>query len=216
MQPLPTLEPGKYFHIFNRGNNRENLFLEERNYSYFLELFFRHAGVVSDLYVYCLMKNHFHLLVRIRTPEDQHKAWELRQGLGNVPRDFKTKDPIQQYSNWFNSYAKSINKAYDRTGSLFQERFGRREVEGRMTLQCVVQYIHLNPQKHRFVKDFRTYQHSSYGEMVSDGPTLLKRDEVLAWFGGRSKFDKAHALVAGDGMIHTIEGDEPEELERET
>jgi len=85
-----------------------------------------------------------------------------------------------------------------------------------MTLQCVVQYIHLNPQKHRFVKDFRAYQHSSYREMVSDEPTLLKRDEVLAWFGGRSEFDKAHALVAGDGMIHTIEGDEPEELERET
>lgn len=216
MQPLPTLEPGKYFHIYNRGNNRENLFLEERNYSYFLELYFRHAGVVSDLYVYCLMKNHFHLLVRIRTEEEQREALELRRGLQDFPKAFKWKDPSRQYSNWFNSYAKSINKAYDRTGSLFQERFGRREVDGRKTLQFVVQYIHLNPQKHRFVTDFRTYRHSSYREMVSDVPTLLKRDEVIRWFGGRTEFDKAHALVAGDGMVHNFEGDEPEEREGET
>jgi len=71
---MATLEPGKYLHIYDRGNNRENLFLEERNYSCFPELFFRHAGAVSDLYVYCLMKNHFHLLVRIRTPEDQRRT----------------------------------------------------------------------------------------------------------------------------------------------
>ena len=57
-QPVP-LERGKYYHIYNRGNNRENIFLQERNYAYFLKLYARHIEPVADTFAYCLMRNHF-------------------------------------------------------------------------------------------------------------------------------------------------------------
>ena len=64
-QPIP-LEHGKYYHIYNRGNNRENIFVEERNYPYFLKLYAQHIFPVADTFAYCLMRNHFHLLVHIK------------------------------------------------------------------------------------------------------------------------------------------------------
>jgi putative transposase len=64
--PTP-LQPGQYYHIYNRGNNRENVFIEKRNYPYFLKLYARHIEPVADTYAYCLLRNHFHFLVRIKT-----------------------------------------------------------------------------------------------------------------------------------------------------
>ena len=56
--PSP-LEYGQYYHIYNRGNNGENLFFEERNYPYFLKLYAHHILPVADTYAYCLLRNHF-------------------------------------------------------------------------------------------------------------------------------------------------------------
>lgn len=119
MEKLNALEPNKYYHIYNRGNNGENIFLEERNYHYFLKLYAKYVEPVADTFAYCLLKNHFHLLIRIKTQrvtENQQIA------------DLTVREVHQQFNNLFNSYAKSINKAYKRTGSLFQKRFGRIEV----------------------------------------------------------------------------------------
>ena len=59
--------PGAYYHIYNRGNNRENLLIEKRNYLYFLSLYAKHIEPVAATYAYCLLRNHFHLLIRVRT-----------------------------------------------------------------------------------------------------------------------------------------------------
>ena len=72
------LEYGKYYHIYNRGNNRENIFFEDRNYHYFLKLYAKHVEPVADTYAYCLLYNHFHFLVRIKTVEEQ-EAWRRAQ-----------------------------------------------------------------------------------------------------------------------------------------
>jgi putative transposase len=61
-----TLCPGVFYHIYNRGNNRENIFREERNYAYFLQLYTRHIAPIAETYAYCLLKNHFHLLIRVK------------------------------------------------------------------------------------------------------------------------------------------------------
>jgi putative transposase len=60
------IEFGSYYHIYNQGNNKENIFREERNYYYFFKLFKKHLTPILDLYVYCLLPNHFHFLVRIK------------------------------------------------------------------------------------------------------------------------------------------------------
>ena len=68
-KPKP-LERGQFYHVFNRGNNREDIFKEERNYEYFTELLRRHVIPIADVYAYCFLINHFHLLVRIRSESE--------------------------------------------------------------------------------------------------------------------------------------------------
>lgn len=67
--PVP-LQYDTVYHIYNRGNNGENLFIEERNYRYFLRRYGRHIHPVVETYAYCLLRNHFHLLIRVRTRDD--------------------------------------------------------------------------------------------------------------------------------------------------
>ena len=186
-KPVP-LQHGKYYHIYSRGNNRENVFFEERNYPYFLKLYAKYIEPIADTYAYCLLRNHFHFLVRVRTKEEQEELSRISETLGS----FQPKSPSQQFGNLFNAYAKAINKAYDRTGSLFQNPFGRIEVTSDAHFLHLVTYIHQNPQKHGFVDDFRNWPYSSYHTHLVDKPTRLKRDDVLAWFGGVEGFELSH------------------------
>ena len=186
-QPIP-LQHGKYYHIFNRGNNRENIFLEERNYRHFLKLYTHHVLPVADTYAYCLLRNHFHLLVRIKDPAD-------------LPAPLKSQKPSQHFSNLFNAYAKAFNNAYHRTGTLFQRPFGRIEVSSDAYFVQVVVYIHRNPQKHGLVPDFRTWPYSSYQAILSSQPTHVQRDAVLEWFQGTDHFEDVHRYEAEGRII---------------
>lgn len=173
------LENGKYYHIDNRGNNRENIFKERKNYDYFLKLYAHHIPSVADTFAYCLLKNHFHLLIRIKDP---------------MPAD--AKNPSQAFSNLFNAYTKAMNKMYGRTGSLFEKNFHRIEVDDDLYFARLIFYIHSNPQKHRFTDDFRDYPFSSYRSMTSDGPSVVDKEKVLQWFGGRDGFVEFHKNVS--------------------
>lgn len=55
----PPLFPGHYYHIYNRGNNGEDIFLEARNYDYFLNLYQKYISPIAETFAYCLLKNHF-------------------------------------------------------------------------------------------------------------------------------------------------------------
>jgi len=190
MTSPPALQYGVYYHIYNRGVNRENIFREERNYPYFLKLYARYIEPVAETYVYCLLRNHFHALVRIRDAETL-----------KVLETFRVLNPSHQFSNLFNAYAKAINKAYERTGSLFQHPFGRVAVTSDAYFTCLVAYVHHNPQKHRFVDDFREWPYSSYQALLSYKPTRLKRDEVLEWFQGREQFVAFHQMDVDERRI---------------
>ena len=205
MQKLPGLEFGQSYHIYNRGINRENIFFEERNYRYFLDLYTKYIEPVADTFAYCLMKNHFHLLVRIKTEEEQQETFQVfgnLEGLG--ARTFQVSNPTQQFSNLFNAYAKAINKAYNRTGGLFQERFGRIPVTSDEYFVYLITYIHRNPQKHKFVDDFRDYPYSSYTAISSAMPTRLKRDQVLEWFNGKDWFLRTHQELVDEKKIAAL------------
>jgi REP element-mobilizing transposase RayT len=130
---------GHYYHIYNRGNNGENLFPEERNYHYFLKLYIRYIYPIADTYAYCLMKNHFHLLVRIN-PKPDLPGFKNLEGL--TQRNYS-----QSFSNLFNAYTKAINKAYDRSGSLFEKNFNRILIDTDRYFVHLISYIHRNPQK---------------------------------------------------------------------
>lgn len=75
---------------------------------------------------------------------------------------------------------------------MFQHPFGRVPIITDGQFWNVIAYIHQNPQKHKFVKDFRDWKYSSYGVFLSDKPTKLQRDTVLDWFCGKDGYLKLH------------------------
>lgn len=178
-----------FYHIYNRGTNREDIFVQERNYRYFLQLYTKHIEPAAETYAYCLLKNHFHVLVRIKDAEAQDPNG-LERPLGSIA-----------FFNFFNAYAKAINKAYGRTGSLFQHPFGRIPVLTQSYLIQLVRYIHLNPQKHGLVTDFRQWPYSSYQAYLSNQPTRLQRDQVLGWFDGAQGLVAAHQIPIDDQVL---------------
>jgi putative transposase len=182
----PALQYGVYYHIYNRGVNQENIFREERNYPYFLKLYAHYIEPVADTYAYCLLRNHFHLLVRIRDKEEIETL--------KVSETFRVLEPSQQFANLFNSYAKAFNRTYERTGSLFEHPFHRIEVATDAYFVHLITYIHQNPQLHGFVDDFRDWPFSSYHAMVSHRTTRVQRDATLEWFGGRAGFLDCHGV----------------------
>ncbi len=202
MYKTTPLEYAKYYHIYNRGNGGENLSREERNYLYFLSLYDKHVGPIAETFAYCLLSNHFHIVVRIR------ERTQCRIAAASQIAGSSLLSPSQQFSNLFNAYTKSINQTYDRTGNLFHRPFGRIEVTSNAYLAHLVHYVHFNPQKHGFVKDYRDYPYSSYVALSSDKPTRLNRDVVLAWFSGRESFDHIHRGVVDEQAIAALVEDD--------
>ena len=168
----------RFYHIFNRGNNGEDIFIEEKNYSYFLTLMKKHLLPIAEIYVYCLLKNHFHILLKTKLIPDENEI-------------------SQYFSNFFNAYAKSINKTYARKGSLFQTRFSRKSIETEDYLKTLVIYIHLNPKIHGFTSDYKTYPHSSFNSINSAKHTDLKRTEVIQLFDDLNNFTYCHQFKQG-------------------
>ncbi|WP_281235452.1 transposase [Flavobacterium gelatinilyticum] len=188
-----VFEAGQYYHVYNRGNNNENIFIEEKNYSYFLEKLKKYILPIADIYAYCLLKNHFHIVLRIKDKID-------------LPEKFKEKIHLP-FSNLFNSYSKSINKMYGRNGSLFQEHLQRNRVEDEKYLKQLIIYVHLNPVKHRFTEFFANYLHSSYRAYLSAKSTSLDREFILELFYDLDNFKFAHneRRIIYDGVISEID-----------
>jgi putative transposase len=185
-----------FYHIYNRGINGESLFKQERNYSYFLKQYAKYIAPVAETYAYCLMGNHFHLLVKIKTAEDVFEVFGKDKATPKPPNFYV----MNQFAKLFNSYAQSINKAMGRTGSLFEEPFRRIEVNTGQYFKELVSYIHLNPQLHGFVTDYRDYPHSSYHILSEQNISQSKQEEVVRWFGDKFQFEDYHRLYYSEKL----------------
>ena len=183
MQKIELLEEGHYYHIYNRGINRENIFNTSRDYKVFLDRFQEYVPAVVDVFSYSLLPNHFHSMVYVK------KDVFVKKMEGNANMRLLAS---RQLGHCFNSYAQSFNRSYDRTGGLFQKPFKRKYVEDKNYFNTLVMYIHNNPKRHGFVDDFKEWTFTSYHEILSDEPTFLQRNEVLQWFGGKEAFIQLH------------------------
>jgi REP element-mobilizing transposase RayT len=184
MQHLEHIVCGKTYHIYNCGINGCDLFRGKENYEYFLNLYDKHISPVADTFAWVLMKNHFHLLVRIK---DEEYIKNL-EGFRNL-RGLKLHQP---FSNLFNAYTKALNKRLGRTGSLFENRFHRKLISDIEYFRRLVIYIHNNPVHHKFTEHAMDYPWSSYLTCISVKPNRLLREAVMGWFDNEANFKTAH------------------------
>jgi REP element-mobilizing transposase RayT len=146
--------PGDCHHLYNRGHNRENIIVERENYGYLLHLVRRHLRPVMDILAYCIMPNHYHLLVKIKQKSDFLSEPKVHTKSDFSPDDFE--DMTSRISEAMRrlsiAYTKAINKRYGRVGALFQGPYQAKPVppERLLDLSC---YLHHNPVAASLVED---------------------------------------------------------------
>ena len=132
--------PGAYYHLINRGNAGENIFDRDGDKEKFLQYLNKAVGRFSIIiHTYCLMANHYHLLVKTAQPN------------------------LSVAIQWLNaSYAAYYNRKHRRSGHLFQGRYKAILIDADEYLRQLSRYIHLNPVRAKIVTKPAEYPWSSY------------------------------------------------------
>jgi REP element-mobilizing transposase RayT len=162
-RPLRLEYPGAVYHVTSRGNARQNIVLDDRDRALFLD---RLAHVIDRFgwrcHAYCLMDNHYHLV--IETPQPN-----LSRGMRQLN----------------GTYTQAVNRRHQRVGHLFQGRFTAILVEKEAHLLELCRYVVLNPVRARLVTHPRLWAWSSYRATAGErpGPTWLWTDWILGQFG---------------------------------
>jgi len=157
------LEPGKFYHIYNRAKNGNPLFPREEDYQFFLKLYKSHIVPVAETWAYCILDDHIHFLIRMK--EDLN---------GNSYKPF---------AMLFNAYAKAYNKKQGHLGKVFRFKLKRVELRRESVLRDVLRYINQNPRKHGLAADCERYRYSSFRATVCPHPTLIAREAIQQRFG---------------------------------
>lgn len=194
------LHPEHFYHIYNHANGDENLFREERNYYFFLSKINIYLSPYMKIYAYCLMPNHFHLVVSIRSEEEIAAMFddlEAYTALNETERfNFLYRKISKSVSNLCSSYTQAVNKVYGRKGSLFIPNFKSKPVEDDLSFCRLVYYVHSNPVRHGFVSGIEKWKHSSFQALLSDSVSILEKEYVMAVFGGKKAFADYHVFNA--------------------
>ncbi len=187
------LLPSESYHLFSRAVGNEKLFIESKNYEYFLNKLDFHTREVADIFTYALLPNHFHLVIRVKPFESIARHFELVKKKKFDPLTNDISDFImERFSNFLNCYIKSINKMYKRKGALFMDYLKRSKVEKESDFISFIFYIHKNAVHHGYKAKIGDWEYDAYQTLISDDPTKLLRTEVLNRFEGREKFIEFH------------------------
>ena len=144
-RPLRIAYPGAWYHVMNRGRRSESIFSDKHDYLMFIDLLIE----ISEMYnvnvaAYCLMKNHYHIL--LQTPD------------GNISRCMRHLNSV---------YTQRYNRRHGFDGQLFRGRYKSILVCNDSHLLQLVRYIHKNPVKAGIVRDMPDYKWSSYNGYLS-------------------------------------------------
>ena len=153
----------EFYHIYNRGNNQQPIFFNSDNYFFFIKKIRVQLLPVADIISYCLMPNHFHLIVHAN-----ENSIKERNSFGGKPmQEFAYRIGILQ-----SSYAQAINKKNNTSGSLFQQKSKAKilseDIDGRKMsyLENCFYYVHQNPKVAGIVDTLAGWPYSSYMEYV--------------------------------------------------
>lgn len=187
------IEADKFYHIYNRGVNGEVIFKSTRNFDFFLKKVEEYLIPVCEIYAYCLLPNHFHFLVRIKSESELESLVKV-SNLDKAERGLHTQQNIfsKQFSRLFNSYSQAFNKENGRHGALIESPFKRKEINNLDYLRRVLIYIHRNPQLHELVEDFRDYNYSSYKSILNNSENFLQKNEIIELFDDKEDFIFCH------------------------
>lgn len=179
-----------YYHIFNRGVEKRKIFLDNQDYrlfTYYLLIYLLPIDMVLELYPqlplrlysknlsqevellsYCLMPNHFHLLLKQKSVNGISKL-------------------MKQITNGYTLY---FNKKYDRVGGLVQGRFKAIRIPTDELLLHISRYIHLNPLVGELVTNLNDYEWSSFKEYLGEGRSFTSTDQILSFFKSRKEYEE--------------------------
>jgi len=179
-----NLACGKEFHIYTRANsNLDELFTNREDYQLFLNRYQRYLEPVFHTLAFCLMPNHYHLLVRVK--EAKTIIDTVNETNNRIVLEAANALPYvrQQISNFHNSYAKAFNKIHQRRGSLFQTKPKSKEIIDLVDLLELFRYIHNNPVNHGLVKDLQDWEFSSYLDYTAQREIgFISKDELMQHF----------------------------------
>jgi putative transposase len=168
VRPLRIEYPGAFYHVINRGLSRRNIFMEDKGRQSFLDLL---ADITRlwkvEIYAYCLMDNHYHLLLSTPTA-----------GLSRAMRHL---DGI---------YTQKFNRVHNRDGPLFRGRYKAILIDAEEYFLSVVRYIHKNPVAAGVVSDMDRHRWNSHWEYLNKKqcPNWLNAGSVISRFGGLKEY----------------------------
>jgi len=204
---------GEYYHIYNRGNSKQKIFLDDKDRERFLKLLylcnskqridfsndivrrkinawdFEKGEAIVDIGAWTLMPNHFHLYITPKT--------EARLPSGNAITDF--------IHRVLTSYSKYFNAKYHRTGSLFESKFKSVHIKNDQHAKYLFSYIHLNPIKLidsrwkergiknkkealKFLNSYKWNSYLDYLDIIRPENKIINRIDFLNYFDSKDSF----------------------------
>ncbi|HMO34235.1 MAG TPA: hypothetical protein PKE63_09830 [Lacibacter sp.] len=176
----------EFYHVYNRGNNQQPIFFSTANYLFFLKKIHDQLLPAADILCYCLMPNHFHLLIRA----NENSITERKSFGGKPMQEFAYRTGIL-----LSSYTQAVNKASGRCGSLFQQKTKCEEITASPNrtrssyLEDCLDYIHRNPVAAGIVKEPGEWPYSSYPDYAGLRNGTLCTKELFYRETGREERD---------------------------
>jgi len=174
-RPLRILFANAWYHVMNRGRSHATIFYDNSDINFFLKLLLQiHKRYRFEIHAYCLMPNHYHLLLRTPLPN-------LSQSMRHLN----------------SAYTQYFNKKYINDGALFRGRYRAILVDAENYLLQLSKYIHLNPVKAGLVKHPKNYYWSSYRYYSTKiaAPDWLYTKQILNHFGNKQQKNKYSLFV---------------------
>lgn len=203
---MEKLQPNCSYHIFNHANGFENIFTVDDNYRFYLDKYQQYILPIAETYAYCLLPNHFHLVVRIRRKEVIEEVYRNFKSTNfskvqNFGKVEVTDNMIEyyiskQFANLFSCYTQSFNKVNKRRGSLFLKNFRREPIKNKAYFMNAVIYTHRNPVHHAFCDRYTDWSYTSFCEIKERNSHMIEVDKLLRMFGGRDSFIDLHEQSA--------------------
>ncbi len=186
-QSLTTMEliQGGVYHLFNRSNAQETVFRTHEHFAYFSEKYQSMLSDYVDTVAYCLMRTHFHALIKVRDCDTS----KLCMTIGKLQ----------------SSYTRAINRSCKRNGSLFQRHTKALPVYDLVYLKTLIAYIHQNPVRAGYVSTPELWQFSSYASMCDPQvSSIIQTIFPSKYFDSKNEFRTVHSTTIERSVIDEL------------